>query len=120
MYKEDLALNNLQWLICRKTQQINKQTCMFIIYLNHSNLAKFPFLINDKFIDFCSSNKIPFCFVLTDHFLTQSINNLCNYIIIVLPYEKKNNKLLLVPVELFGCKTEFSLSFVYISLSELI
>ncbi len=24
MYKEDLALNNLQWLICHKTQQNQK------------------------------------------------------------------------------------------------
>ena len=27
MYKEDLALNNLQWLICHKTKP--NQTCMY-------------------------------------------------------------------------------------------
>ena len=30
MYKEDLALNNLQWLICHKTQpnQSNSEECI--------------------------------------------------------------------------------------------
>ena len=33
MYKEDLALNNLQWLICHKTQpNLNKKVLIFLIY----------------------------------------------------------------------------------------
>ena len=34
MYKEDLALNNLQWLICHKTQpnQTNPLLCLMIVY----------------------------------------------------------------------------------------
>ena len=31
MYKEDLALNNLQWLICHKTQQT--KSYIFNIYV---------------------------------------------------------------------------------------
>ena len=33
-YKEDLALNNLQWLICHKTQQIQ------IIYIQYICIKK--------------------------------------------------------------------------------
>ena len=29
MYKEDLALNNLQWLICHKTQPTNQLSLSF-------------------------------------------------------------------------------------------
>ena len=35
MYKEDLALNNLQWLICHKP----KQTQSYIIYMYKEDLA---------------------------------------------------------------------------------
>ena len=34
-YKEDLALNNLQWLICHKT----KPNQIYLIYLYKKNLA---------------------------------------------------------------------------------
>ena len=31
MYKEDLALNNFQWLICHKTQPNNEPTNRYLI-----------------------------------------------------------------------------------------
>ena len=37
MYKEDLALNNLQWLICHKSQQ--NQITIYLIYMNKEDLA---------------------------------------------------------------------------------
>ena len=36
MYKEDLALNNLQWLICHKTQQ---NQIIYLIYMYKEGLA---------------------------------------------------------------------------------
>ena len=38
MYKEDLALNNLQWLICHKTQP-NQIIYIFNIYVYKEDLA---------------------------------------------------------------------------------
>ena len=35
MYKEDLALNNLQWLICHKT----KPNYVYLIYMYKEDLA---------------------------------------------------------------------------------
>ena len=35
MYKEDLALNNLQWLICHKTQPNH----IYLIYMYKEDLA---------------------------------------------------------------------------------
>ena len=37
MYKEDLALNNLQWLICHKTQP--KPNHIYLIYMYKEDLA---------------------------------------------------------------------------------
>ena len=37
MYKEDLALNNLQWLICHKTQP--NQIIYMLIYMYKEDLA---------------------------------------------------------------------------------
>ena len=37
MYKEDLALNNLQWLICHKTQP--NQIIYILIYMYKEDLA---------------------------------------------------------------------------------
>ena len=37
MYKEDLALNNLQWLICHKTQP--NQIKYILIYMYKEDLA---------------------------------------------------------------------------------
>ena len=37
MYKEDLALNNLQWLICHKTQP--NQILYNLIYMYKEDLA---------------------------------------------------------------------------------
>ena len=37
MYKEDLALNNLQWLICHKTQ--SNQIIYILIYMYKEDLA---------------------------------------------------------------------------------
>ena len=37
MYKENLALNNLQWLICHKTQP--KPNPLYLIYMYKENLA---------------------------------------------------------------------------------
>ena len=37
MYKKDLALNNLQWLICHKTQL--KPNHIYLIYMYKENLA---------------------------------------------------------------------------------
>ena len=37
MYKEDLALNNLQWLICHKTQP--NQILIYLIYMYKVDLA---------------------------------------------------------------------------------
>ena len=36
MYKEDLALNNLQWLICHKSQQ---NQIIYLIYMYKEDLA---------------------------------------------------------------------------------
>ena len=36
MYKEDLALNNLQWLICHKTKQYTKY--FYFFYTIHYNI----------------------------------------------------------------------------------
>ena len=33
MYKEDLALNNLQWLICHKTKPNQTKSYMFNIFV---------------------------------------------------------------------------------------
>ena len=33
MYKEDLALNNLQWLICHKTKANQTKSYIFNIYV---------------------------------------------------------------------------------------
>ena len=40
MYKEDLALNNLQWLICHKTQP--NQMCQRTKYHDTSNHRRYP------------------------------------------------------------------------------
>ena len=37
MYKKDLALNNLQWLICHKKP--NKPNHIYVIYMYKENLA---------------------------------------------------------------------------------
>ena len=37
MYKEDLELNNLQWLICHKTQ--TKPNYIYLIYIHKEDLA---------------------------------------------------------------------------------
>ena len=37
MYKEDLELNNLQWLICHKTQ--TKPIPIYLIYMYKEDLA---------------------------------------------------------------------------------
>ena len=37
MYKEDLALNNLQWLICHKNQ--SEKSSIFNIYMYKEDLA---------------------------------------------------------------------------------
>ena len=37
MYKQDLALDNLQWLICCKTQP--NQTKSYLIYMDKEDLA---------------------------------------------------------------------------------
>ena len=37
MYKEDLALNNLQWLICHEIQ--TKPNHIYLIYMYKENLA---------------------------------------------------------------------------------
>ena len=37
MYKEDLALNNLKWLICPKTK--TKQNLIYLIYMYKEDLA---------------------------------------------------------------------------------
>ena len=39
MYKEDLALNNLKWLICYKTQPNLTKTCLYLIYMYEEDLA---------------------------------------------------------------------------------
>ena len=39
MYKEDLALNNQQGLICHKTQLINQPYKLDIIYMHKQDLA---------------------------------------------------------------------------------
>ena len=40
MYKEDLALNNLQWLICHKTKpNQTKPNPIYQIYMNKEDLA---------------------------------------------------------------------------------
>ena len=44
MYKEDLALNNLQWLICHKTQP--NQTKLYHLVNMKSNVFNSP---NQKF-----------------------------------------------------------------------
>ena len=36
MYKEDLALNNLQWLICHKTQS---NQIIYLIYMHKDDLV---------------------------------------------------------------------------------
>ena len=33
MYKEDLALNNLQWLICHKTKPTNQRSMMMMMMM---------------------------------------------------------------------------------------
>ena len=33
MYKEDLALNNLKWLICRKTQLNQTIYILYVLYI---------------------------------------------------------------------------------------
>ena len=38
MYKEDLALNNLQWLICHKTKP-NQKNPIYLIYMYKEDLA---------------------------------------------------------------------------------
>ena len=39
MYKENLALNNLQWLICHKTQPNKTISYIYLIYIYKENLA---------------------------------------------------------------------------------
>ena len=39
MYKQDLALNNLQWLICHKTKRNHIKSYIFYIYMYKENLA---------------------------------------------------------------------------------
>ena len=39
----DLALNNLQWLICHKTQQTNQPKLLFMIYMEREE--SFSFLL---------------------------------------------------------------------------
>ena len=48
MYKEDLALNNLQWLICHKTKP--NQILIYLIYMYKEDLAlnKLQWLICHK------------------------------------------------------------------------
>ena len=53
MYKEDLALNNQQWLICHKTQQNQ----IYIGYLIQSKRIKFDLLFNSYFYNY-SKNKL--------------------------------------------------------------
>ena len=39
MYKDDFALNNLQWLICRKTQHNQTKLFIFNIYMYKEDFA---------------------------------------------------------------------------------
>ena len=57
MYKEDLALNNLQWLICHKTQP--KPTPIYLIYMYKEDLA----LNNPQWLIYHKSqpNQIIYC-----------------------------------------------------------
>ena len=42
MYKQDLALNNLQWLVCHKTKPVGAKTLRFRIQIN--NYVSFTWL----------------------------------------------------------------------------
>ena len=46
MYKEDLALNNLQWLICHKTQR--NHICLIYMYKEDLALNNLQWLICHK------------------------------------------------------------------------
>ena len=50
MYKEELALNNIQGLICSITQPINLMFCL--VYLNTKERMKIEHWINAKEIHF--------------------------------------------------------------------
>ena len=39
MYKEILALNNLQWLICRKTKPKQTKSYIYLIHMYKEDLA---------------------------------------------------------------------------------
>ena len=49
MYKEDLALNNLQWLICHKTQLYQSFFVLFCIFFEFSNFFINTILKIDEF-----------------------------------------------------------------------
>ena len=40
MYKEDLALNNLQWLICHKPNQTKSNQSVCILYETFNNILE--------------------------------------------------------------------------------
>ena len=42
MYKEDLALNNLEWLICHKTIKSNHNLSIYLSYKNPLKMYVFP------------------------------------------------------------------------------
>ena len=39
MYIQDLALNNLEWLICHKTQPNPTEPYIYLIYMHEEDLA---------------------------------------------------------------------------------
>ena len=45
MYKEDLALNNPQWLICHKTKPNQTKSYIFNIYIYNLALNKLQWMI---------------------------------------------------------------------------
>ena len=52
MYKEDLALNNLQWLICHKTQQKRSYQKCLILSPKPKKNTQFSLALNPEICSF--------------------------------------------------------------------
>ena len=56
MYKEDLALNNQQWLICHKIKVNHLADCKQMCFGSFKNIAYKPFALNPMYKKDLSSN----------------------------------------------------------------